>query len=255
MKSLLVAAVVLMSMSGCAPNSQFVYKPGPSEAGGVKLPVKIAVLPFKDGTEDFTKRGSEWNPDTLMFNLAKAGIGGATTALTPDLWAKIFADDMAASGAFRTVRFAYSTSEMLDEEFTIEGTVEKAHVVVTLLNPNEFALGLRAVRRSDNRLVWEKAVTRAWKIPKDLYDGCGRVQNQCRVDRQHADMSRVMREMFAEARANLAATLAALSGNRAGEGGLPTAASPGEALQEKGISSPHAPESTEETIARILKAK
>lgn len=252
MKSLLVAVVVFISMAGCGVNSTFVYKPGPPEAGGAKLPVKIAVLPFKDGTEDFTQRGSEWNPDTLMFNLAKGGIGGTTTALTPDLWAKALADEMAASGAFRTVRFFYSQSEPVDEEFTIEGTVEKAYVVVTLLNPNEFALGLRALRRPDNKLVWEKEVTRAWKIQPTLYDGCGRVQNQCRADRLHAEMNRVMREMFAEARADLVRTLAALSGRGAGEDGLPPATR--EATKPE-PSKPPAPESTEETIERILKAK
>ena len=252
MMGLLVAALILMFTAGCAPNSQFVYKPGPPEAGGPKLPVKIAVLPFKDGTEDFTKRGSEWNPDTLVFNLAKGGIGGTTTALTPDLWAKAFADDMAASGAFRAVRFVYSPSEFVDEEFTIEGTVEKAYVVVTLLNPNEFSLGLRAVRRADNRRVWEKKVTRAWKIRPALYDGCGRVQNQCRADRLHAEMNRVMREMFAEARTDLVATLAALSGSGAGEDGLPPAT--WEATKPE-PSKPPAPESMEQTIDRILKAK
>jgi hypothetical protein len=252
MKGLLVAAVILIFTAGCAPNSQFVYKPSSPSVDGSKLPVKIAVLPFKDGTEDFTKRGSEWNPDTLTFNLAKAGIGGSTTALTPDLWAKAFADDMAASGAFRAVRFVYSPSERVDEEFTIEGTVEKAYLVVTLLNPNEFALGLRAVRRADNRPVWEKEVTRGWKIPSNLYDGCGRVQNQCRADRLHAEMNRVMREMFAEARADLVRTLAALSGSGTGEGGLPPAT--GEATKPD-PSKPPAPESMEQTIERILKAK
>ncbi len=204
---------ILALMPGCGVNSTFVYKPTVPLASDAKLPLKIAVLPFKDGTEEFTKRGSEWNPDTLIFNLVKGGIGGTINALTPDLWAKAFADDMAASGSFRAVRFVYSPSERVDEEFTIEGTVEKAYVVVTLLNPNEFAFGLRAVRRADKRLVWEKGVTRAWKIPPTLYDGCGRVQNQCRADRLHAETNRVMREMFAEARADLVATLAALPGS------------------------------------------
>jgi len=208
-----ILLAILALMAGCGVNSTFVYKPSSPSAGGAKLPVKIAVLPFKDGTEDFTKRGSEWNPDTLMFNLAKAGISGQITALTPDLWAKAFADDMAASGAFRAVRFVYSPSEVLDEEFTIEGTVEKAYVVVTSDKTNEFALALRALRKADNRLVWEKKVAREWKIQTTLYDGCGRVQNQCRADRHHADTNRVMREMFAEARADLVATLAALSEN------------------------------------------
>ncbi|MDD5763433.1 MAG: hypothetical protein PHP88_13140 [bacterium] len=248
-------AVVLALMAGCGINSTFVYKPGAPVAGGAKLPVKIAVLPFEDGTENFTKRGSEWNPDTLMFNLAKSGIGGQITALTPELWAKAFADDMASSGAFRTVRFIYSPSELVDEEFYIEGTVEKAYVTVALVEPNKFVIGLRALRRADKKTVWEKEVTRAWNIRKTLYDGCGRVQNQCRVDRYHADTNRVMREMFAEARADLVATLAVLSGSRAGEGGLPNAATSGEATQDKRASSPSAPESAEGTIERILKAK
>ncbi|MHB9060790.1 MAG: hypothetical protein ACYC47_04755, partial [Desulfobacteria bacterium] len=87
-----------------------------------------------------------------------------------------------------------------------------------------------------------------------LYDGCGRVQNQCRVDRHHADINRVMREMFAEARADLAATLAASSGSQAGEGGLPPAASSGDARKDKEPSTPP-PESVERTIDRILKGK
>src|SRR5512140_1947607 len=229
----LATLVLVVAAAGCGGNSMFVYKPSAPSAGGAKLPVKIAVLPFKDGTEDFTKRGSEWNPDTLRFNLAKAGIGGQITALTPELWAKAFADDMAVSGAFRTVRFIYSPSELVDEEFYIEGTLEKAYAAVALVEPNEFALGLRALRRADNRLIWKKEVTRAWNIQRTLYDGCGRVQNQCRVDRHHADMNRVMREMFAEARADLVATLAVLSGSGAGEGDLPIAASPGEVPQDK----------------------
>jgi hypothetical protein len=255
MKKLLIAALALAMMAGCAVNSTFVYKPAGPEAGGSKLPVKVAVLPFKDGTEDFTKRGSEWNPDTLKFNLAKAGIGGQITPLTPELWAKAFADDMAASGAFRAVRFIYSPTEMVDEEFYIEGTLEKAYAAVALVEPNEFALGLRALRRADNRLVWEKKVTRAWNIQRTLYDGCGRVQNQCRADRHHADINRVMREMFAEARADLVGTLASNPGGRPGVDGLPPAASPGEVPPDKGATSAAAPESVEGTIERILKAK
>ncbi|HQT98653.1 MAG TPA: hypothetical protein PK416_12400, partial [Thermodesulfobacteriota bacterium] len=191
MKKLLVVAFALVLMAGCSLNSTFAYKPSAPSAGGAKLPVKIAVLPFKDGTEDFTKRGSTWAPESLTYNLAKAGIVGQITALTPELWAKAFADDMAASGAFRAVRFIYSPTEMVDEEFYIEGTLEKAYVAVALDEPNEFALGLRALRRADNRLVWEKEVTRAWNIQRTLYDGCGRVQNQCIVDLHHADISRV----------------------------------------------------------------
>ncbi|MHB1012668.1 MAG: hypothetical protein ACYC37_07180 [Desulfobacteria bacterium] len=243
MKRLLVAAVVLMCMAGCAPNSQFVYKPSAPLASDAKLPVKIAVLPFKDGTEDFTKRGSVLAPETLMYNLAKAGIYGQITALTPELWAKAFADDMAASGAFRAVRFVYSPSELVDEEFAIEGTVEKAYAAGATTSPSEFALRLRALRGADNRLAWEKEVTRIWKTPGTIYGGCG--IGQCVVDRYHAAMNRVMREMFAEAREDLVRAIGPPSGSGTGEDGLPPAASP--ALP--------ASESPEQTIERILKAK
>ncbi len=229
-----VAAIALLLMAGCGVNSTFVYKPGAPAAGGRKLPVKVAVLPFKDGTEDFAKRGGVLAPETLYYNLAKAGIGGQITALTPDLWAKAFADDMAAAGVFRAARFVYTTSELVDEDLYIEGTVEKATASGAWVNPNEFTLGLRALRRTEKKPVWEKEVSRAWKnTPATLYKGCGSMAVQCMVDRHHADTNRVMREMFAGAWADLVATLAFLSGGRAGEGGLPPAASPGEARKEE----------------------
>ena len=68
---------------------------------------------------------------------------------------------------------------------------------------------------------------------------------QCMVDRHHEDANRVMREIFAEARADLVATLASQSGIRAGEDGLPPTASP----------TPQVPESVEQTIDRILEGK
>jgi hypothetical protein len=241
---------ILALTPGCGVNATFVYKPSSPSTGDAKLPVKIAVLPFKDGTEDFTKRGSEWAPDTLMFNLAKAGIGGTITALTPELWAKAFADEMAASGAFRAVRFIYSPSELQDEEFYIEGTLEKAYFAPSSEKPSEYALGLRALRRADNKAAGGGMnVTRERKIPRTLYDECGRVHNQCTVDRFHADTNRVMRDMFAEARESLVRTIGPPpgSGTRQEDFLSPPSAA-GEAARP-------APESTEQTIDRILREK
>jgi hypothetical protein len=241
-----VSVLALLLMAGCGVNSTFVYKPGGPAAGGMKVPVKVAVLPFKDGTEDFTKRGSVLAPESLYYNLAKAGIGGQITALTPDLWAKAFADDTAAAGVFQSVRFVYGPSELVDEDLYIEGTLGKATVSGAWVNPSEFALGLRAVRRADKKPVWEKEVSRVWKnTPATLYKGCGGMAIQCMVDRHHEDANRVMREIFAEARADLMATIASQSGIRAEEGSLPPTASP----------APHAPESVEQTIERLLKEK
>ncbi|MHB9061707.1 MAG: PDZ domain-containing protein [Desulfobacteria bacterium] len=224
----MAAVALLLSMAGCGVNSTFVYKPGGPAAGGPKLPVKVAVLPFTDGTEDFTDRGSIFSGG--HYNLAKAGIAATMTPLTPELWAKSFAEELAASGSFRSARFLYSPSELTDEDFFIEGTLTKAYVGKTWDDGNEFAISLRALTRSDKRLVWEKQVTRAWKNTLALYKGCGGMAIQCMVDRHHADTNRVMQGMFAEARADLVATLASRSGSQAGEGGIPPA---GEARKEE----------------------
>ena len=158
-----------------------------------------------------------------------------------------FADDLAASGDFQASPFVFSASELKDEDFVIEGAVEKAIFSGTWAKPNEFALFLRALRRTDNRPAWEKRVVRSWKTPPPgtLYDGC-RMGPQCMVDRLHADLNKTMQGMFAEAREELVRTLAPLSGNRGGADVLAPAASPAPA-------SP--PESVDETIEDILKGK
>lgn len=90
-------AVSLVLAAGCGVNTQFVYRPDPPVPGAPKLPAKVAVLPFADGTEDFTQRGSMWDPDQT-FNLPRTGMTGVVDAITPELWAKMFAEDLSASG-------------------------------------------------------------------------------------------------------------------------------------------------------------
>ena len=223
-------ALALLSMAGCSVNSTFVYKPNAAVVGGPKLPVKVAVLPFKDGTEDFTDRGSIFSGG--QYNYAKAGVSATMTALTPELWAKSFAEDLAASGGFRAVRFVYSPSELLDEDFFVEGTLMKAYAGKTFDDLNAFALSLRALTKSDKRLVWEKEFAKEWKTRRDLYAECG-MGIQCSLDKYHAEYNKAMQEIFAEARVNLLGALASLSGSPAGEGGLPPAASSGEAREEE----------------------
>ncbi|MDD5763432.1 MAG: hypothetical protein PHP88_13135, partial [bacterium] len=179
---ILFLAVSLVLLAGCVSNrnlagkasgTTFVYKPNAPAEGVQKLPVKLAVLPFIDGTENFTKQGSVFDAENLKINLAKTGIAGIITALPPELWAKAFADDMAASGAFRAVRFLYSPSELVDEDFYIDGTLEKAYAAGGWTRPSEYVLGLRAVRRADKKPAWEKKVTRELKSRKSDFDGCG----------------------------------------------------------------------------------
>lgn len=244
-----VVALVLVLVAGCSVNSTFVYKPGAPAVGGAKLPVKIAVLPFKDGTDNFTDRGSVFSSG--QYNIAKAGISATMTALTPELWAKSFAEELAVSGSFRSARFLYSPSELADEDFFVEGTLNKALIGKTWDDGNEFAVSMRALARSDKRVVWEKEVTRRWKTPSNLYAGCG-MGIQCSLDKFHAEHNKAMQGIFAEARADLVATLAGLSGSQAGESGLPSAA--GEAAKPAPSKSP-GPESVEQTIDRILREK
>jgi len=240
-------------MTGCSVNSTFVYKPNTPVAGVQTVPVKVAVLPFKDGTENFTDRGSVFSSG--QYNLAKAGVAATITALTPEMWAKSFADDLRTSGGFREARFVYTPSELSDEDLIIEGTVRKALAGKTFDDLNEFALSLRASTKSDKRLVWERDFTKAWNTPKNLYSGCG-MGIQCSLDKFHGEYNTAMREIFAAARADLVSKLASLSGSPAGEAGIPpTAASPGKAPQDKGASPLPAPESAEQTIERILKEK
>ncbi|MDD2900486.1 MAG: hypothetical protein PHI31_17470 [Desulfuromonadaceae bacterium] len=244
MRYLLLLLGVLV-MAGCATNSAFIYKPAVPVTEGLKLPISLAVLPFMDGTEDFTKRGSIFNPESLYYNLAKANIGGQVTSLTPDLWAKAFADDMASSGDFRSVRFVYGQSELSDEDFYIEGTLKKATVTASWALPNEFALSLQALQRADKRLIWEKDVMYSGKNTPAMYDGCGATSIQCMQDRNHADVNRVMRGLFAEARADLMRTLAPRYGKKTGT----NASSAG---------APHTPqpqETVDEEIERILKGQ
>ncbi len=252
MKKVLVAVAALVLIAGCVSNGNlagkasgttFVYEPNAPAAGVQKLPVKVAVLPFKDGTEDFTKQGSMFDPESLKFNLAKIGIAGIITPVTPEFWAKAFADDLAASGAFRTVRFLYSPSELVDEEFYIEGTLEKAYAAGGWTKPSEYVLGLRAVRKSDKKPAWEKKVTRELISRKSDFDGCG-TNIRCMADRSHTGMNLLMQGMFAEARADFMAGLGYPSGDRAG---LDSA--------REGTSMPRDTESLEQTIERILKAK
>jgi hypothetical protein len=211
-KYLFIALTILMA--GCV-NTKIVYKPNAVGANVLKLPIKLAVLPFKDGTEDFTTRGHLLDY-TLTYNLVKTGSGsGAVDALPPIFWARAFADELGVSGSFQSVRFFSSPSELTNEEFFIEGTVVKSNYNNALDSISEFSLSFQARQKADNRLVWEKDVTRSWKLQSGNGAECG-LSPQCSVDQIHADINEVMQSFFAEARTDLVRTLASL-GDRNGQ--------------------------------------
>lgn len=236
------AASVLLLLAGCA-STRFVYKPGMPQTGVAKLQMKVAVLPFTDGTENFTTRGSVFSAEGMTINLVKSGFPGTTSALTPELWGKYFAEDLVASGVFRSVRFIFSTKELLDEEILIDGTVEKAYAIGSWDRPNEVVLSFRALRKANNQYVWEKKAARVWT--PIIQQGCG-LGTQCILDQRFADMNRVMQEIFAEARDDLVRTLAPADTSGADR----HLSAPG-----NGFSAPLTPESAEQTIDQILRQR
>jgi len=239
---LLLSMLALVLMAGCAiTNWRFAYKPGASVTASPKLPISVAVFSFKDGTEDFTSRGSVFNR-SLHYNLAKTDSTGQITDLSPDLWSKAFADDMAASGEFKSVRFVYAQSELLDEEIYIEGTLKRA-TLSAYEGANEFALVLRALRRADKQLIWEKEVSKTWKNTPGMYEGCGRLSAQCNLDLLHAAVNRAMQDLFVEARGDLTRTLALLYRNRPGANATSVGAT----------ATPLRQGSVDEEVERILK--
>ncbi|HEY5997232.1 MAG TPA: hypothetical protein VIU29_09425 [Candidatus Deferrimicrobiaceae bacterium] len=240
MRKRVIGGLLLLLSAGCSVNDRFVYKPTPIAADVERLPFGIAVLPFADGTEDFVRRGSVFEPESLFFNLAKGGIDGHITALTPELWAKSFAEELAASGRFRSVRFVYARSELADEEFRIDGVLEKMTAAAAFTRENEVAVLVRAVRASDDRAVWEARFERRWKTSPQLYDGCGALDKACMNERGHASTNRLMQSILSEAGAALAAKLPTLAGR--GESPPGTSSDP-----------LPAPGSAESDIERILK--
>ncbi|MEW6720946.1 MAG: hypothetical protein AB1346_10900 [Thermodesulfobacteriota bacterium] len=229
---------VFVLVAGCSPKSGYVYKPNPPMAGERKLPVKVAVLPFEDGTENFTKRGSALGDG--KYNLAKAGISGGMSAMPPAFWGKSFADELAASGSFQSARFIYSPTEIVpDEAFTIDGILKKVNFAATFDYENEIQVIFRATRKSDKKLVWEKEVARAWKTPRNVYAGCG-MGMQCMFDKMYGDWNKWMSGALAEARTDLVAAIA--SPPESGSGSA-------------GAGAPPAQESVDQTIDRIFKGK
>ncbi len=235
-----VFAAVFALAAGCSVNSNFVYKPNPPTAGERKLPAKAAVLPFEDGTENFTKRGSIFSDG--QYNMAKIGVSGTMTALPPEFWGKSFADELASSGSFQSVRFVYSPSEVQDEGFLIDGTLKKVIFAATFDYANEILVSFKATRRSDKKIVWEKEIGKAWKTPRGLYSACG-VGIQCSIDALHGDWNKWISGIFTEARLDLVRTLAYPS-----EGGTGTEAGTKKADSPSG-------ESVDQTIDKILKGK
>jgi len=160
--------------------------------------------------------------------------------MPPEFWGKSFADELAASGSFQSVRFIYSPSEIRDEAFLVDGTLKKAVFAATWQSTNEILVSFKATRGADRKVVWEREIGTSWNNPKEDYY-CG-ASAQCVTDRLHAHWNRQISGVFAKARAGLLETLASPEGGAGQDAGAKAA----------GTSST---ESAEQTIDRILKGK
>lgn len=237
--------VLAMAATGCAATPH-VYRPAAPQAGVSALPLKVAVRPFLNGTEDFESRGGPFGDADYLYNITRTGIPFLYQPVTPALWAKDFAAELAASGRFRAVRLVFDASELVDEDCVVEGTVVKAYVAGKKATSSQYELALRAVRPRDGRTFWERTVSRSGRVVDDQggYPDCG-ASMDCVRGLYHADLNRVMRGLFGEAGAGLAQALGGTTPDRAPR----KAAGPGDA------SSRPAEEPVEDTVRRIMLGK
>jgi len=229
--------------AGCAATPH-VYRPATPQAGVSALPFNVAVRPFQNGTEDFESRGGPFGDSDFLYNITRTGIPFLYEPVTPALWAKDFAAELAASGRFRAVHFAFDVSELADEDCVVEGTVVKAYVAGKKPTESQYELALHAVRPKDGRTVWERTVTRSGKIVDDEggYPDC-KASMDCVRRLYHADLNRVMQGLFADAGADLARALAGPAPPAARQKG-----GPGDAATSPA-------DSVDETIERIMEGK
>ncbi|MFC1679765.1 hypothetical protein ACFL2T_06095 [Elusimicrobiota bacterium] len=125
---------------GCAPT--FKYTPNPALTDTKVLPLKVAVLAFKDGTEDFTNslRGA-FVPNGKV-NFARVGHGNVfLPPVPPPIMAKALADDLRASGALRAVDFLFDRNAPLEgADILIDGVVKDA---TFFAHPGQGGWGIR----------------------------------------------------------------------------------------------------------------
>jgi hypothetical protein len=213
MKKVLILFLSASILGGCS--SGFVYQRKPDLAqDGQKVPVKVAVVAFEDGTRNFTSEGNFISGS--VFNLARTDINGMSinagaafgvSSLPAANWSKALAEDLAASGAFRSVKFVFGPSEATDEEIVVEGALTKAYFTTIKEKPDEFVLHLKVRRMPDNTVVREGDVGKIGVRPRGLTSGC-LGYGGCVVGRINGYLNGVMQGIFADVRRDLVRALA-----------------------------------------------
>lgn len=242
MRRILLAAIFALTASGCAPNWTFVYKPGVQAPDARKVQASVVVLPFEDATENFTVRGSIWSSGYV--NLAKSEFYGHVSPLPPPFLAKSLAEELQASGRFRSARFEYDVADVSADAVTVDGSVVKATVAIRGTDRSRFAFRLKARRGRDGAKIWERDIEREASYDREYWADCT-FGAQCPTDKCLAFVNGMLREIFAEAGADLARVLAP-------PGKEPEAVNP--APSDPPPAEPSA-ESVEKTLEGILKAQ
>ena len=233
MKRLLVLILSASCLAGCSSGFVYQRKPDPVQNAS-KLPVKVAVVAFEDGTRDFTSEGNIFSGH--VFNLARTDINGlsinsgaafSVSSLPAAKWSKSLAEDMASSGAFTSVKFMYTSSEAAGEDIVVEGALTKAYYTTIKDKPDEFVIHLKVRRMPDNAVVREGDVGKSAIRPRGLTNGC-LGYGGCVVDRIHGYLNGVMQDIFAQVRLDLLRALDAPPGKKPA---LPKPESPDEVIQ------------------------
>lgn len=121
--ALLLAPVLA---AGCAPS--FKYAPNPAMTDTQVLSQKVAVLAFRDGTEDFANELKGAIVPEGRVNFARIGHGNVfLPVVPPSAMARALADDLRASGALRSVVFLIDRNASLEgADILVDGEVKEA---------------------------------------------------------------------------------------------------------------------------------
>ena len=219
MKRLLLLLLSASTLAGCSSGFVYQRKPDPVQNAS-KLPVKVAVVAFEDGTRNFTSEGNILSGH--VFNLARTDINSLSLSPVPVFsvsplftvsslpaanWSKALAEDMAASGTFRSVKFVFAPSEATDEEIVVEGALTKAYFTTIGDKPDEFVLHLKVRRMADNTVLREGDVGKIGVRPSGLTTTC-LTYGGCVVGRINKYLNGVMQGIFADVRLDLVRALA-----------------------------------------------
>jgi hypothetical protein len=165
----------VIALAGCMPH--VVYTPSSVVSEKPVLNLRIAVQPFKDGTEDPRPRKMFMIPAIFMkstdfFNAARP-MGNYAAIVPPELWSKSMAAELRHQGLFTEVQHGQDTGEA-PPDILLEGTLKKAEleqrIAMVVIFPvyiagrQDYAFSLRALRAGDRKVLWTGTVERS--IPK-----------------------------------------------------------------------------------------